>query len=975
MFPNLPESIISWLQTKNSDLPQLIWEIKSVLETAKSSKIDSATKTTLDKLITLLDRFSNTQSFSRDRIIEILLKICYLYEVVKLKMEVREEVTSTDLDIISKEIQRSIPTKVTLKKQKELLAFIESKKWNSKTEILDTSIEKQVQNYIEKAIFKITQKNGEQIPAQLKEKFFKEFAIQYIAFCKEKKIPLKEVLHKTPEALETSYYIWQGWYRVPAQKWVEYLISKTFSSLKLTSEERALILDLRIRFNENPNSSVMYLFRVFGEQIWREIPPQSPESLEFIQFFKNIQNTKEIDLKKFSDKFNDFKEFCYQIIKGVIFEGKENIVIYNTKTQEKVSISYDEQRDTILSNLLIFMAYTLHIESSFNNNSISPLSTASGYGQIPNGNFGWVVNMGMLDKFWEFPTWQKNKKQLRQESLGIAYFHTSLLQKIPWLSFPESINEKLRNINTLIWEHNSDFWLRASDLPSQEQIILMLWNIFGMSQKRFSGNIRKWIIQRKTSRGRTIIYDVKEYLQRWLLLADDRFFAAIYARWHHTYPEEDTQARMKEKGKIYTPLLQQVNGRVVDTLQKIPHQFQEILKRITWKNVDIKEWQEQKIFVEILQFLFPNITSWDTKSLLLSFQNQENIAGWDGTNYWPSTKKRLWEILIEILEWRSEKYNRVELVKIFQKYATQMEVEDPQRTDWPKSFTQWEISPEKLVLTNVSLMFNKLIETRLWKPYSTATIDFFQKKGFNIVYTSTTKITDELSEHKKEYLELLWGDEREFNKILATTKKPFAKKKYGSNYSTRVYQSYLDLSRKGKFPWFIKDFESAKKFWLVELPVKTDLWRIRPFRRAWTSKENISILRSLHPRAKKVLEEICRDFQKKVSSHWLWKWLQVRLVLNSLTRPISYNRLLREKASKFSAHATWLWFDIAHSFFDIYNETTWIYTTITNSTRVNKTDIYHQYRSLLVQTLLEFDIAGKIVLTQEWDHPHITVIE
>ena len=155
MFPNLPENIIEELNSPWSELKKLIQGIKSTLEKAKVWESDKDTWAILENLLNLSNRFETQLETDKDRVVLVMLKICYLYQVLSEKVKVRGELTGIDLSIIRKEIQESIPWKVTIIERDELLVFIQKKRKMKITQVEpEVSIEPlRVATFIDTTIF------------------------------------------------------------------------------------------------------------------------------------------------------------------------------------------------------------------------------------------------------------------------------------------------------------------------------------------------------------------------------------------------------------------------------------------------------------------------------------------------------------------------------------------------------------------------------------------------------------------------------------------------------------------------------------------------------------------------------------------------------------------------------------------------------------------------------------------------------
>lgn len=207
---------------------------------------------------------------------------------------------------------------------------------------------------------------------------------------------------------------------------------------------------------------------------------------------------------------------------------------------------------------------------------------------------------------------------------------------------------------------------------------------------------------------------------------------------------------------------------------------------------------------------------------------------------------------------------------------------------------------------------------------------------------------------------------------------------YGMNYSSRVILYYLKAFKNWTLPSTVKDFNMAKDLVnsrkLTYVEDQTEFWRIDT--RLWKREKNADnkmLLQTLTPKSKEILTEIWRRFQQKAKEFWLPEGTNVRMVLNSMLRPQSYNAGI-VGASDFSAHMIWFWFDLSIFEFDLIKNNTYATVTsksidVSNIENQLNTVLTWQLTDVLLQVLIDMDRENKIILTREGSHPHITVIQ
>lgn len=980
------DTLVSKLETDKADSVKAQEHIRGLFQVFSEIDINSIDESFKPIVWAIQNRLkkpdTNELDITNQNLVEEALRIAYVYQVLqikieaksKLKAEIVKKVTSTLLTVAKNQSvfwSKQKKTFIDILQDPTNQEVVEQKPadnrpivWNEKLNFLP-----QVKKFVKSAIEKFQTSKWEEIPPELKEKFFDHFARNYISFCEKRKLGLKMIIETKPIALVTRYGIdsttSSGVYTtfVPSQKWLEQLIHDTFTSMNLTPEEKKLILDVQIKIvSDSWSSTNRYLMRVFWEQIRAPKKEESKESLAFIQLFKDIKANKKVDTSKFPE---EFKEMCFAIIKWVVFNGKDDITIVDKK--QKRVINFDKNKDILLNNLLVFIAYTVEIESSFSNSRTPSTSSATGYVQFPNGNFWGVVNLWFVGEDGKLSS--SKEVRLSTESLGTAIIRTNSLL---WaLKSKGEYAEKIANLMNRLRINDKTFGLKTSDLESDEQIMLLLGNIFNMTRETFQvspsvrkkGTINRW----------WEIVNVQNYLQQMLVTGSEFYLSRTYGWLHHSSPDEATKWVRTNILMTYRTLLKNAEtwAENIVVLYEISNaHLEKIEKNISGKDVQITwPWVEPflKDFLNLLGYELSKET-WEEgwkiisqktiKELLFDFQSSELIP-WANGAFWPATKKRLQEVLIYILRWSFDDVVREKVIQLLEKhFKNNAEIK-------PVTGTEYSRGTEDIR----KIKLNKIPVTVDVKNYVYSDVEMSQ-------------IITYYEKNKDKFLKLLNITEKQYSKFFAAAKKQT--QKYGMNYSSRVYLYYIKAIEENKLPPFIKDFSMAKAFLeqgkLTTIEDQTDLWRIDT--RLWKkekNEENRVLLKSLTPKTKTVLVEIGKRFQENVAKYGLPWGLKPRMVINSMLRPHSYNTWI-SWSSELSAHWFWTGFDIAHFEFDLIQGTT--FTTTTNK-EIWRHNIDNQpnirltkdLENILLATLIDFDREWKIILTGELSHPHVTVIQ
>ncbi len=205
------------------------------------------------------------------------------------------------------------------------------------------------------------------------------------------------------------------------------------------------------------------------------------------------------------------------------------------------------------------------------------------------------------------------------------------------------------------------------------------------------------------------------------------------------------------------------------------------------------------------------------------------------------------------------------------------------------------------------------------------------------------------------------------------------KKYYGKNYSTRVIPWYIEHGYLDTY--VIPDRKSAEsrigQWELVTLEQETDIWMMDPLpngigEKSQDTKRYGESLLALRPEAQKVLVEIIHEFQERLKRDY-GDNIHVRVILNSLLRNQKYNATIWG-ASEYSAHTRWIGIDISDCLFEIDGV---LFTSKANMEEfwhITNVWVVNNLSNLLINILKDFDDVGKIILTEEGSHPHITVI-
>lgn len=983
------DTLVSWLEKEKWNLntaKDYIQKIFSVFQWLDAKKFEADIQPIIEAIKgKLAINWTSNLNIDNPNLIEDALKIAYVYQVLKLKLETRKK--------LKKEvILKTSSSLLTIAKSESL--FWESQREKFKSFILDPKnhepvppeihdpiVEKnaafeKVKTYVTSAIIWLSTSDKKEIPWALREKFFTALTQNYIDFCNKRKIRIENILQTSPAALVTWYYIEQkggNWIYntyIPSQRWLEEIIHNTFLSLNVSAEEKKLILDIKIRIiwdNQNTTTGInTYLLRVFWEQIKAAQAPENSESKAFIEFFRNIKWKNSIDISLLP---NDFKEVCYSFIKWVIFWWKEEITIYDKNANVTKKIIFEKSKEDILKNLIVFIAYTLDIESNFSN-KVAPLSSsATWYVQFPNGNFGWVVNMWMLDLNWELPPGRRTK--LSQQSLWTAIIRTSSLIRALKIEWP--YQEKMQKVEHLLRINNDTFWLKASDLEWDMQILLLLWNIFNMTREDFI--INNWVKKRGVINRNGTQVNVNAYLSQTLLNGSEFFLSRTYWWLHHTSPDEATRSVRTNRLLSYRQLLKSIESWYQNTivLKTVSQAVKERIKTfISWPKLDIQSQGIESFLKELLILIGYNEVfpveegsnqvpkKKSIKDLLNEFQLTESIQ-WANGNYWPKTKERIESVLLFFLQgWEGEDMEN-KIMELIDKHFPTQKVEKIEQTPLPRGVE--DISKLKLrkIPKNIDISSYKITPTEIQQILAE--------------YTKNAELLRELA----KYLNI---PEKVLVQVIKNAEKQ--NQLYGMNYSSRVILYYLQAFKNKTLPSTVKDFKTAKDLvstWkLTYIEDQTEFWRIDT--RLWKREkdiENKKLLQTLTPKSKEVLTEIWKRFQEKTKEFWLPEDMKVRMIVNSMLRPQSYNAGI-VWASYFSAHMIGFWFDLSIFEFDIIRNNT--YTTVT-SKAIDASNIENQlnnvltwqFTNILLQVLIDMDREKKIILTREGSHPHITVIQ